>query len=356
VSASYGWRYGDKLYSVTSNFPGESSVTYDYGGDQKRRERTAAGTTVKYNWDVGWNLINQETSGGALAETYVIENPNAQVSTLLGMASGSNPSTGAYAYFAHDHLGSVRSVYDANKTATGDYAYTPYGTMYAQAGATALSDLPAAFTGKPLDPATGMYYFPYRMYSPQLARWLWRDPLGQEFGPNMYCYVDGRPTAGVDPLGAYTCPDGSQGVEAGRKVYMQTASIIVWTVVYECNRFDWDVFGTCFGQCMAGYTVGEAVATAIIGAIGTTSMGITGFISTLWQAIAASAVAGSVSITVATGSLVLGIGGVYVVITCLSACQDVGTLAGTTLHATREQQEKDTDIWDWFHPIPPRMP
>jgi YD repeat-containing protein len=110
VSASYAWRYGDKLYSVTSNFPSESSVTYDYGGDQKRRERTAGGTTVKYNWDIGWNLINQESSGGTLAESYVIGNPNAEVATLLGMVSGSNPSTGTYAYFAHDHLGSVRNV------------------------------------------------------------------------------------------------------------------------------------------------------------------------------------------------------------------------------------------------------
>jgi RHS repeat-associated protein len=201
VSASYAYRYGDKLYSVTSNFPGESNVSYDYGGDQKRRERTAGGTTVNYNWDLGWNLLNQETSGGTLAESYVVQNPNAEVATLLGMVSGSNPSTGAYAYFAHDHLGSVGSVYDASKTLTGDYAYTPYGSIYAQAGDIALTELPAAFTGKPLDPASGLYSFPYRIYSPELARWLSRDPLGMVDGPNVYGYLGGNPSAATDPLG-----------------------------------------------------------------------------------------------------------------------------------------------------------
>jgi len=166
---------------------------------------------VKYNWDLGWNLINQESSGGTLAESYVVRNPMAEVSMLLGMVSGSNPSTGAYAYFAYDHLGSVRAVYDANKTATGDYDYTPYGSIYAQAGARALTDLPAAFTGKPLDPATGLYCFPYRIYSPDLARSLSRDPLGMVDGPNVYGYVVHK--GGVFDFDPVTCDIGDQIAE-----------------------------------------------------------------------------------------------------------------------------------------------
>jgi RHS repeat-associated protein len=154
-----------------------------------------------HKWNSRFKVLNQETSGGALAESYVIENPNAEVATLLGMVSGSNPSTGTYAYFAHDHLGSVRAVYDADKALTGDYDYTPYGSIYAQTGATALTDLPAAFTGKPLDPASGLYSFPYRIYSPELARWLSRDPLGMVDGPNVYGYVGERPIVALDPDG-----------------------------------------------------------------------------------------------------------------------------------------------------------
>jgi RHS repeat-associated protein len=96
---------------------------------------------------------------------------------------------------------SVGAVYDANEALTGDYGYTPYGTIYAQAGDIALTDLPAAFTGKPLDPASGLYSFPYRIYSPELARWLSRDPLGMVDGPNEYGYVAAYPIRHWDVLG-----------------------------------------------------------------------------------------------------------------------------------------------------------
>jgi RHS repeat-associated protein len=193
-----------------------------------------------HKWNSGFKVLKQETSGGTLAETYVVQNPNAEVSTLLGMVSGSDPSTGTYAYFAHDHLGSVRAVYDADKAATGNYDYTPYGSIYAQAGATALTDLAAAFTGKPLDPASGLYSFPYRMYGPDLARWLSRDPLGMVDGPNVYGYVRGQALTVKDAFGGtgeYPLPYGSyppvvtypekksmvdlcqEGVDAAEKMY-----------------------------------------------------------------------------------------------------------------------------------------
>jgi RHS repeat-associated protein len=100
----------------------------------------------------------------------------------------------------------ARVAYDADKAATGDCAYTSYGTIDAQAGAAAISDLPAAFTGKPLDPASGLYSFPYRMYSPELARWLPRDPLGMVDGPNVYGYVKASPCSYVDMDGRFPWP------------------------------------------------------------------------------------------------------------------------------------------------------
>ena len=44
-TASYAYRYGGRLYSVTSNFPDEGNVTYQYRGDGKRHSRTAGGVT-----------------------------------------------------------------------------------------------------------------------------------------------------------------------------------------------------------------------------------------------------------------------------------------------------------------------
>jgi len=51
---SLAYRYGDKLYSVTSDFPSEGTVTYEYGGDQKRmRSRNSTEGQIQWQWQLG---------------------------------------------------------------------------------------------------------------------------------------------------------------------------------------------------------------------------------------------------------------------------------------------------------------
>jgi RHS repeat-associated protein len=57
------------------------------------------------------------------------------------------------------------------------------------------------FTGHDLDPATGLYFAPFRYYYPTGARWMTRDPLGMVDGPNVYAYAGGHPINRIDPLG-----------------------------------------------------------------------------------------------------------------------------------------------------------
>ncbi len=42
---------------------------------------------------------------------------------------------------------------------------------------------------------------PYRFYNPETGRWLNRDPIGENGGPNLYGYVGNDPVNKVDPLG-----------------------------------------------------------------------------------------------------------------------------------------------------------
>jgi RHS repeat-associated protein len=79
----------------------------------------------------------------------------------------------------------------------GTYEYTPYGEPYIATGL----DLPQKFTGHWQIPQAGIYYAPYRMYSPGIARWLTRDPLGMVDGPNVYAYVRANPAMFSDPDG-----------------------------------------------------------------------------------------------------------------------------------------------------------
>jgi RHS repeat-associated protein len=203
-TATYDYRYGSKLYSVASDFPGEGSVIYETGGDQKRRSRVAGLDETWYNYTVGFDVVSTESdaggSTGTLTMTNVVRRPRAPVSTTLADLVGTTPSSGTARYYAIDRLRSTSSTWNASKLEIGGYEYTPYGGKYAHSGA-ALASLAAAFTGKRWDDDVQLYQFPYRDYSPGMVRWTARDPLGMIDGPNMYSYVGGNPVLTIDRLG-----------------------------------------------------------------------------------------------------------------------------------------------------------
>lgn len=219
-SASYAWHYGGKLTQVTSTFPGEGTVTYAYGGDQKRRERDD-GTITKYNWDAGWNLINEENSGGTLTMTYV-RAPLGPVGPVLADLAGSTPSSGTAHYYGLDHLGSTRSLWAANKSSLGSYEYTPYGESYAELGANSL----LRFTGHQWDETSGLSFTPYRYYSSGLARWVSRDPSAMVDGPNLYSYARQSPSRYMDRMDAQSETYGLGGFRAILEAEVR------WDVVY----------------------------------------------------------------------------------------------------------------------------
>ena len=118
--------------------------------------------------------------------------------------AGSNPTSGTYRYYTHDHLGSTRALWSQAKASLGTYEYTPYGRTYWTSGP-AISH---KYTGHMGDSTAQLYYAPYRYYSPATARWITRDPLGMIDGPNMYAYVTGNPVTGIDSLGlSGSCKD-----------------------------------------------------------------------------------------------------------------------------------------------------
>jgi RHS repeat-associated protein len=190
-AANYEYRYGNKLYKVTSTFPLEANVTYQYGGDGKRRSRDTSSSYTWYNW-AGWNVINHETSGNTLERTYV-HDPGSRILAHADGASFANRR-----YYLEDILGSTRGLYYDNKGYAGGTRYAPYGEVQNQTGSWNTTYM---FTGKEWDDNAQMYYFPFRYYSPGIGRWNTRDPLGLAAGLNLYGYVGGNPVNYFDPLG-----------------------------------------------------------------------------------------------------------------------------------------------------------
>jgi RHS repeat-associated protein len=195
-SASYYYNYGSKLTKVASDYPNEGTVEYEYGADRKRRERDDGTTVTWYNYDIGWNLLNEENNAGTLTMTFV-HDPMKPIGTVLADLAGSTPATGTARYYSQDNIGSTRRLRDAGKGSLGQYEYEPYGGAYSVSGGTA----PDMFTGHRWDAAVGHYYAPSRYYSPFLGRWTTRDPLGMVDGPNVYAYLGGSPVSRYDVLG-----------------------------------------------------------------------------------------------------------------------------------------------------------
>ncbi|TWT45057.1 hypothetical protein RAS1_14780 [Phycisphaerae bacterium RAS1] len=132
-------------------------------------------------------------------------------------------------HFVHDALGSVIGLLDAgDPEATPTpippkmverYEYDPYGRTYVEAWDAGTSEWvrlspqgeataagsrfgnPFAWTGQRYDAGVGMYYFLFRSYSPELGRWMQRDPIAYVDGLNLHEYVRSAPTTAVDPTG-----------------------------------------------------------------------------------------------------------------------------------------------------------
>jgi len=196
--AAYTYRYDSKLCTVTSTIPDESDVTNNYDGEGKLRSITTGGATKKLRWDNGWHPINLEDANGNLTTTFVNDPAREAAGSVLAAHIGSDPASGGtWAYLSQDHLGSTRHLRGQDRASLGAYEYTPYGDPYIATGL----DLPQKFTGHWQVPQAGLYYAPYRMYAPSLARWLTRDPLGMADETNAYGYVGADPVLFMDPDG-----------------------------------------------------------------------------------------------------------------------------------------------------------
>ncbi|MFI4910759.1 MAG: RHS repeat-associated core domain-containing protein [Sedimentisphaeraceae bacterium JB056] len=89
------------------------------------------------------------------------------------------------------------------------YKYDPFGavTIYDPNGIfltdSAIGN-PYMFTCRRYDSESGLYYYRYRMYSPQLGRFMQTGPIGYYDSMNLYQCCINNPINYIDPLGLYT--------------------------------------------------------------------------------------------------------------------------------------------------------
>ena len=133
-----------------------------------------------------WGLDIRESSQGA-----------GGVAGLLMVNAGS----GGIHFPAYDLNGNVMGlVKAANGTISTRYEYGPFGEVFCSVGELA-GENPFQFSTKYTDFETDLVYYGYRYYSPDIGRWISRDPIEEQGGFNLYAFVNNDPVNHWDMLG-----------------------------------------------------------------------------------------------------------------------------------------------------------
>ena len=107
---------------------------------------------------------------------------------------------GVWYFPLYDNNGNITDYVSETGEVVASYTYDAFGRTIAQSGSMA-DVFPFRFSTKYYDAETGLYYYGYRYYSPELGRWLTRDPIGENGGDNLYAFCGNNGVNAFDALG-----------------------------------------------------------------------------------------------------------------------------------------------------------
>jgi RHS repeat-associated protein len=184
---SFTWDFENRLTNAV--VPGTATVTFKYDPFGRRVQKSGPLGTTNYIYDRANAIEEIDTGGNVLARYAGTRNLDEQLAEFR---------SGATSYYQRDGLGSVTSLSSQMGVVANTYAYDSFGKLTSSTG-TVTS--PFQYTGRELDPETGIYEYRARYYDPSSGRFLTEDPIRFKGGSDFYAYVKNKPVLHTDPSG-----------------------------------------------------------------------------------------------------------------------------------------------------------
>jgi RHS repeat-associated protein len=195
-ATSYSYDQAGDLTTV--NRPEEGAThkiedTYAYNGEGLRTSETISGSTKYLTWDQAEPLPLLLSNG---TDSFVYGPGGLAVEQI-------NNSTSTVTYLHHDQAGSARLITGSTGKVEGKCSYSAYGVPTCEGTATT----PLGYDGQYTSSDTGLVYMRNRVYDPQTAQFLTRDPLEAITG-EPYSYAEDNPLNEADPTGLISLEEG----------------------------------------------------------------------------------------------------------------------------------------------------
>jgi RHS repeat-associated protein len=193
---TYVYDAWNRLVAVTNGGTTLASYSYDAIG-RRITEISTAPLDLYFSKD--WQVVEERASG--VMQTQYVWSP-----VYVDAMVERDTSDGTRLYAQQDANWNVTAVVDVSGTVQERYVYDPYGavTFLAPDWSTRASSSVNwiyLHQGGRLDPASGLYNFRNRDYSPTLGRWMEEDPAAYVDGMNLYSFVGDDPMNFMDPYG-----------------------------------------------------------------------------------------------------------------------------------------------------------
>ena len=239
ASASWGFSYDAEnqlgnwyYYDSSTNGNGQptsagdlrTEFVYDGRGRlRKRVEYTVSGfpyswtvsTETRYVYD-GMRVIQERNSGNTPTVSYTrgsdlsgaLEGAGG-IGGLLARSHGYSSGSWTNHNFYHaDGNGNITYMVNSSQSVVASYRYDPFGNLVSAPSGSLASANVYRFSSKEIHLNSGMYYYGYRFYDPNIQRWPNRDPIGEWGGINLYGFVHNNPNNYQDPDGRLILPPG----------------------------------------------------------------------------------------------------------------------------------------------------